>query len=139
MPVGRPRAVSVRILVADDFQGIRTAVSRLIHDSHEDWTVCCEAADGQSAVDKAVEAKPDLVILDMRMPLRDGISAGREIRAHLPDVRILMFTMIDSPYLEKVAAAAGFQGVVQKTRCATLIPAIRDALAPKNAPSSGRH
>lgn len=130
--------MSVRILVADDFPGVRTAVSRLIHDSHEDWQVCCEAQDGQAAVDKAVEEKPDLVILDFRMPGRDGISAGREIRALLPHVRILMFTMIDSPYLEAVSAAAGFQGIVQKSRCAALIPAIRNALAPKDAPPNGR-
>ena len=129
----------VRILVADDFQGVRTAVSRLIHDSHEDWTVCGEAADGQAAVDKAVEARPDLVIIDMRMPLRDGISAGREIRSLLPDVRMLMFTMIDSPYLERVAAAAGFHGVVQKSRCANLIPAIRKALAVQSAPPPNGH
>jgi len=121
--------MSIRILIADDFQAVRTAVSKLINDSHEDWTVCCEASDGQAAVERAVEAKPDLVILDMRMPVRDGISAGREIRELLPGVRIVMFTMVDSPWLEAEAAASGFQGVVQKSRCAALIPAIRKALA----------
>jgi DNA-binding NarL/FixJ family response regulator len=131
--------MSVKILVADDFQGIRAAVSQLIQDSHEDWKVCCEAADGQAAVDRAVEAKPDLAILDMRMPLRDGLSAGREIRALLPGVRILIFTMIESPYLEAVAASAGFQGVVPKSRCGTLITAIRKALALKDPPSNGCH
>jgi DNA-binding NarL/FixJ family response regulator len=129
----------VRILVADDYQGVRTAVSQLIQNSREDWKVCWEAEDGQAAIDKAVEEKPDLVILDMRMPRRDGLSAGREIRALLPAVRILIFTLIDSPYLEAEAAACGFQGVVQKSRGASLIPAIRKALAVEVVPSEGCH
>jgi DNA-binding NarL/FixJ family response regulator len=130
--------MSLRILVADDYKMVRTAVSQLIRNSHEDWKVCWEAEDGQAAVEKAVEAKPDLVILDLRMPRRDGMSAGREIRARLPNVLILIFTLMDSPQLEQEAAAAGFQGVVQKTEATSLISAIRNALSPGTAAQAGQ-
>jgi DNA-binding NarL/FixJ family response regulator len=124
--------MSVRILVADDYQSVRAAVCQLIRNSREDWKVCWEAEDGQVAVEKAAAWKPDVVILDLRMPRRDGLSAGREIRALLPDARILLFTMIDTPQLEAEALASGFQGVVQKPGGAALIAAIRKSLSSRS-------
>src|SRR5690348_4871779 len=107
---------------------MRSAVAQALRSSGEDWEVCWEAENGQAAVDKAAEVKPDLVILDFIMPVRDGISAGREIRAMYPDTPIILFTLHASPSLEIQAKSSGFDAVVGKTEGTALIEAIRRVL-----------
>src|SRR5690242_14064446 len=84
----------IRILVADDNECVRSAISELIRNSDANWVVCCEANNGKVAVEKAAETKPDVVILDLVMPGLDGINAGRKIRALLPDVPIIMYSLL---------------------------------------------
>ncbi len=60
--------MAIRILVADDHPLVRSTLSSLIRNSRDNWEVCGEAEDGQAAVQMAVELKPDLAILDFRMP-----------------------------------------------------------------------
>lgn len=64
----------VRILIADDNDLVRTGL-RMILENHEDWAVCGEATDGRDAIEKAVELKPDVIVLDVVMPNLDGLSA----------------------------------------------------------------
>ena len=93
--------------------------------------VCGEAANGEEAVEKARELKPDLIIMDVNMPVLDGIHSAKEIRAFLPDVPILFFSMHDGVYLVHEAKMAGGQGFVNKTEArATLLDAV-DALVNK--------
>jgi DNA-binding NarL/FixJ family response regulator len=121
------RAVAVRVLIADDNEQVRSAISDIIRD--EGLEVCGSFADGKTAVDKAAELKPDMVILDFQMPQRDGISAGRAIHAFLPNVPLLLYTMFATvPSLENEAKKLGFQAVVQKGDTAGLIAAIRGAV-----------
>jgi DNA-binding NarL/FixJ family response regulator len=68
-----------RILIADDHNVVRSGVRRLIED-HPGWSVVAEAADGKDAVAQAIATKPDVAILDYRLPLIDGIEATRQIR-----------------------------------------------------------
>src|ERR1700731_3073082 len=90
-----------------------------------------EAANGQEAVGKARELKPDLIIMDVNMPVLDGIHSAKEIRAFLPEVPILFFSMHDGVYLVHEAKMAGVQGFVNKTDArATLLDAV-DALVNK--------
>jgi DNA-binding NarL/FixJ family response regulator len=99
--------------------------------SRPDIEVCGEASNGKEAVDKARELKPDLIILDVNMPVLDGIHSAKEIRTFLPDVPILFFSMHDGVYLVHEAKMAGVQGLVSKTDArATLLDAV-DALAKK--------
>lgn len=121
-----------RILIADDHGGARSALAEIIRRSGENWDVCCEAEDGLSAVTMAAEQKPDLVILDVRMPKVDGMRAAREIRAVHPKVPILFYTILANPSLEAAALSAGFQGVIAKPDTAALMTAIR-----KHLPSTG--
>jgi DNA-binding NarL/FixJ family response regulator len=93
--------------------------------------VCGEAANGLEAVGKARELKPDLIIMDVNMPVLDGIHSAKEIRVFLPEVPILFFSMHDGVYLVHEAKMAGVQGFVNKTEArATLLDAV-DALVKK--------
>ncbi|MGA9882875.1 MAG: response regulator transcription factor [Candidatus Acidiferrales bacterium] len=124
--------MAIRILVADDHALVRSTLSSLIRNSRDNWEVCGEAEDGQAAVQMAVDLKPDLAILDFRMPHRDGLSAGREIRARVPGIRMLLFSLTEGSCLETAAQAAGFQGVVEKSG-RTIVQAIQKALDSEGA------
>lgn len=119
----------IRILVADDHQMARLAVSQLIEDADRNWKVCGEVADGVTAVEKALELKPDLVMLDFAMPDLDGITAGQKIRALLPNTIVLVYTFMVSPQLEKFVKSVGLQGVVPKADTKALITELRRVLS----------
>lgn len=119
--------MGIRILIADNHDVVRSAMSKLMCEAG--WEVCAAVSDGKTAVERAVELKPDLVLLDYRMSDRDGLSVGREIRALLPNVRMLLCTMFASPHLEMEAKKSGFQGLVQKSDGAALIAVIASMLA----------
>ena len=120
----------MRCLLVDDHESVRAGVTAILS-SRPNIEVCGEASDGQEAVEKARELHPDLIILDVTMPVLDGIKSAKEIRAFLPDVPILFFSMHDGVYLVHEAKLAGVQGFVSKTEArATLLDAV-DALANK--------
>lgn len=119
--------MAIRILIADDNANVRSAVARVIRSSGENWEICYEAADGRAAVEKALELRPDLLILDLLMP-HDGITAGREIHKLLPSAPMVLNTIWSSPTLEQEARRAGFQVVAEKSSAAILISAIHQAL-----------
>jgi DNA-binding NarL/FixJ family response regulator len=102
-----------RILIADDSQATRYALRRLIQGNG--WEVCGEAEDGLSAVERTAILKPDLVILDFKMPNLDGLQAGQAIHTADPNIPLLLFTLdcID-PALQELARGAGFRGALAK-------------------------
>jgi two-component system chemotaxis response regulator CheY len=117
----------VRILIADDNASVRAAMRRVLESLGEDWVIL-DAQDGQEAIAKAWEFRPDLVILDLVMPTTDGLTASREIARLLPDVPILMHTLYSSLYVELEAAAAGVRRVVPKSESSVLISAVQEVL-----------
>ena len=120
----------MRCLVVDDHESVRVGVASILS-TRANIEVCGEASNGQEAVEKARELKPDLIILDVNMPVLDGIDSAKEIRTFLPDVPILFFSMHDGIYLVHEAKMAGVQGFVSKTDArATLLDAV-DALLNK--------
>jgi DNA-binding NarL/FixJ family response regulator len=102
-----------RILIADDSSASRRALRNLIEGNG--WEVCGEAEDGLAAVERTAVLKPDLVILDFRMPNLNGLQAGQMIHTAHPDIPLLLFTLdrIDGP-LEGLARGAGFRGGIAK-------------------------
>jgi two-component system response regulator NreC len=111
----------------DDCEAVRKGVCGILS-SRLDIEVCGEAANGREAIRKARELNPDLIILDITMPILDGTSAAREIRKFMPDIPILFFSMHDSEQVVQQARAMGVQGFVIKTQAAeTLLNAV-DAL-----------
>lgn len=102
-----------RILIADDHESMRMALRATVK-LHPHWEVCGEATDGREVVAKAVELQPDLIILDFKMPIANGIKAGSEISSSTPNVPILMYTLYKTPELEVAARLVGIRQVVAK-------------------------
>ena len=103
-----------RILIADDHDVVRSGIRRIIEDQ-PGWSVVAEATDGKDAVAKAIATKPNVAILDYRLPLIDGIEATRQIRRRVPSVEVLVFTMQDDDNLLHEALSAGARSCVQKS------------------------
>jgi DNA-binding NarL/FixJ family response regulator len=98
-----------------------------------DWQICGEANDGQEVVAKAAELQPDLVVLDFKMPLANGIEAGGEISDSMPTIPIVMYTMYRTDELEVAAKLVGIRQVIGKEdggKC--LLSAIDTELLAKN-------
>jgi len=103
----------LRILIADDRATMRGTLRNLLT-LYGSLDVCGEAEDGRQAVDAAVALKPDLVLLDYKMPNGDGLEAASEIREKLPETPIVMFTLFESDELESRARKVGVRAVVSK-------------------------
>jgi DNA-binding NarL/FixJ family response regulator len=79
------------------------------------WHVCGEAVNGREGVEKALQLKPDVVVLDLAMPVMNGIEAAQELRRLLPSVGMLMFTSFETDDLKQLALAAGVNAIVSKS------------------------
>jgi DNA-binding NarL/FixJ family response regulator len=114
----------LRILVADDHAIVRAGLRALL-ESRRGWTVIAEAADGRDAIEKVESLKPDIVILDIAMPLLNGIGAIGHIRSASPSTEILILTMHESADLLQQAIEAGARGYVLKNEAyKTLLDAV---------------
>jgi DNA-binding NarL/FixJ family response regulator len=103
----------IRVLVADDQKLVRDGF-RMILDEQEDIEVVGEAADGLEAVAKARELRPHLVLMDVRMPGRDGLEATRELLRELPETHVLILTTFDLNEYVYEAMRAGASGFLLK-------------------------
>jgi DNA-binding NarL/FixJ family response regulator len=119
----------IRVLVVDDHFVVRMGLISVVN-TEPDMEVVGQAADGAEAVAKFAELKPDLVLMDLRMPGMDGIRATSEIRAKHPEARVLMLTTYDGDTDIHRAVQAGAQGYVLKNSTGDkLIPALRAVAA----------
>ena len=119
----------IRILVADDHFVVRMGLTALVN-TEPDLEVCGEAVDGAQAVAAFDKHKPDLVLMDLRMPVKDGVWATAEIKSKHPNARVLMLTTFDGDTDIHRAIEAGAQGYVLKnTTGDKLIPALRAVAA----------
>ncbi len=106
--------MSRTILIVDDSTLIRHALRSFIEQTR-DWQVCGEAENGKVAVEKVRELSPEVVILDLQMPVMDGLEAARQINLLAPNTAMVMFTMHDCDQLRKDAQAAGIKDVLSKS------------------------
>jgi DNA-binding NarL/FixJ family response regulator len=123
--------VTIRVLVVDDQALLRTAFSSLI-DAEEDLAVAGQAADGREAVELAASLAPDVVVMDIRMPVLDGIEATRQITAGpaTAATRVLILTTFDLDEYVFEALRAGASGFALKSRpLEELLSAIRTVAA----------
>jgi DNA-binding NarL/FixJ family response regulator len=117
----------LKILIVDDHEALRAGVRTVLES--RGFEICGEAADGQEALSRALQLRPDLVILDITMPVLDGFSAAREIHKRLPGVGILLLSMHESATMVNVAKSSGARGYVAKSEgIARLLKAV-DAIA----------
>ena len=125
MPESRP----IRVLVVDDHAVVRDGL-RFFLLSSDEWEMVGEAADGQQAVELCTQRQPDVVLMDLRMPGTDGVSATRAIRRCCPQVRVIALTSFGEPELVRGALDAGAIGYLLKDVSAEeLSDAIRAAYA----------
>jgi DNA-binding NarL/FixJ family response regulator len=105
--------MTVRVLVVDD-QALVRAGFRMILEAHEDMDVVGEAADGREAVALARTHSPDVILMDIRMPVMDGIEATRAVVAEQPATRVLVLTTFDLDEYVYDALRAGASGFLLK-------------------------
>lgn len=117
----------VRFLVADDHEVVRQGV-RAVLEEQAGWVVCGEARSGREAVAKAIDLRPDVVVLDLTMPELNGLEATRQIRRAV-SARVLILTVHESDQVVTEVLDAGAHGYVLKTDAGrTLVEAIRALL-----------
>ncbi|MEW5984656.1 MAG: response regulator transcription factor [Acidobacteriota bacterium] len=117
----------LRIMLADDHTIVRQGLRRIIEE-HPDWQVIAEASDGREAVRLANELEPDVVILDITMPLLTGIEATAQIVRRSPSVRVLILSMhADEAFITR-SVQAGARGYLLKDSADTDIVSAIDAI-----------
>jgi len=111
---GEKNMKKLRILLADDHGLVRVG-ARVVLQSHHGWRVVGEAVNGREAVERAIELKPDVAVVDIGMPDMDGIEVARQIRKLGPDIKVLILTMHESGQMVRRALDAGASGYLLKS------------------------
>jgi DNA-binding NarL/FixJ family response regulator len=121
--------MSLRIVLADDHPVVRGGLRALLS-SVDSFEVVAEAADGEAAVREVQLSRPDVVLMDVRMPGVDGIEATRQIRATAPESAVLILTMFDDDATVFTAMRAGARGYLLKgAEQEEIVAAIRSVVA----------
>ena len=102
------------ILIVDDSPIMRKTLRETL-ERNDGWEVCGEAADGREGIEKAQLLKPDLIVLDLAMPVMNGLEAARELTRLLPYVPLLMFTSYETAHLKREALSAGVRTIMSKS------------------------
>jgi DNA-binding NarL/FixJ family response regulator len=115
------------ILVADDNPMVRKAVCKTF-ETELDYELCAEATNGEEAIQRAKQCRPDLIILDLVMPIMNGIDAARELKRLMPQVPIILFTL----YGDKAGNCLGLDSpidlVLAKSNAANLMNHVRSLI-----------
>ena len=121
------RGAAVRVLLVEDFEPFRRFVTSTLA-GLRDLQVIGEASDGLAAVQKAVEQKPDLILLDIELPILNGFEAARQIRKLVPESKIIFLSLESSADVVQEALSIGAWGYVVKARAGTELVAALEAV-----------
>jgi DNA-binding NarL/FixJ family response regulator len=121
-----------KILVADDNADIRRALCEQLK-RETDFEVCGEARDGQDSIQKAQQLHPDLIVLDLSMPVMNGLEAARVLKHLMPSVPIIMFTLYFDPFIENETRSASVAYVVSKSEHISVLTDKERGLLYRNA------
>ncbi len=118
---------TLKILIADDHAVVRAGLRTLL-ESRTGWEVCAEAVNGREAVEKAASGQPHVAVLDISMPLLNGVEVVRQIRKVSPQTEILILTMHESDDLVQQVVQAGARGYILKDDADRILLAAVDAV-----------
>jgi DNA-binding NarL/FixJ family response regulator len=107
------------ILIVDDNAFIRHMLCELF--SEADFEVCGEANNGKEAIAKALELYPDLIVLDLAMPIMNGLEAARELKQLMPTVSLIMYSSFGDAFAEQQARLVGISELVSKSQPAAIL------------------
>jgi two-component system chemotaxis response regulator CheY len=108
------------ILIVDDNAHIRKALCDMFK-REEDFNICGEAENGREAIEKAQQLQPDLVVLDMSMPVMNGLDAARALKRWMPRVPLIMYSAFGDQYVEQQASLLGISSVISKSEPVTTV------------------
>jgi CheY-like chemotaxis protein len=117
----------LKILIADDHEAVRKGVCFILG-TRDDLKVCAEACNGFEAIEKTIELRPDLIIMDVTMPGMDGLAACQQIKRFQPQIPILIFSQHDGSEIVQLARQAKAQAFVTKSAAAAVLLKAIDAL-----------
>jgi len=120
------------VLIVDDSSLIRKALRRLFA-SDKNFAALAEAANGREAIEKAKEVNPDLIVIDLSMPLMDGLAATRVLHRIMPRVPIIMYSAFSDALPEEEARGAGVSAVISKSDVSSLMKKARSLCDQKAA------
>lgn len=124
--------MSHSILIVDDSLFVREALCNLF-EREADFDVCGEARDGKEAIEKAQKLHPDLILLDLSMPVMNGLDATRVLKRVMPEVPVIMYSAHSDSSTEKAANSAGVRALVSKLDpISVLLGKARSALEPQD-------
>lgn len=120
--------MSLKILIVDDHEVVHQGIKMILR-SRPDWQVCGQAENGAVAVHMAQELSPDAIVMDITMPVMNGLEATRQIARLGLSAKVIVFTMHEAPGLAESVRGAGGHGLVLKSRAAVdLVDAIEAAV-----------
>jgi DNA-binding NarL/FixJ family response regulator len=115
-------------MVVDDNPAIRRALRNIL-EFNDDWVVCGEAVDGRDGIEKAKLLDPDLIVLDLSMPVMNGLEAARVLHQIMPQVPLILCSLHANRVLEREAVAAGVTAIFSKAQnVQTLVSKARELL-----------
>ena len=116
-----------RILIADDHEKVRRGIRKILQ-TRPEWEICGEAKDGREAIQLAKELDPDVIILDVSMPVLGGLCAADDILRMNPETKILILTVDESKTLRTLVQRCGARGLVVKSQASELLVEALDRL-----------
>jgi two-component system, response regulator PdtaR len=115
-----------RILLADDSAVVRRTLRHLFEQAG--WSICGEASNGQEVIAKAQECKPDLIVLDLSMPVMNGFTAGRILKRVVPETPLILFTAFSGVIKSSQLRGAGFSASIDKSEAGKLLATAQSLL-----------
>ena len=120
------------ILIVDDSAYIRRGLCELFK-RESDFEVCGEAENGKEAIAEALELRPDLIVLDLSMPVMNGLDAARELKKLMPTVPLIMYSAFGDGFVEQQARLVGISELVSKSQPAAILVRKARSLLYQNA------
>ncbi len=124
-------STELRFLLADELDIVRDGLRTLLS-SRPGWEICAEATDGREAVEKAIQIRPDIAVLDLSLPELNGLEATRQIRQALPRTEIMLLALQNSEPLAQEAFDAGAHSLILKSEAKRLLITAIESVARHN-------